>query len=114
MSEFIRDFNERVRRIDGKHARLKSGYVGKVRPDGLIIFKPPRRRVAIPLHGLAYLFLGFVFFKAVVLAHLGAITYEERVSQLSEGHLIEQVGAAIMWPDPLSHSVARYLVPVLR
>jgi len=114
MSDSINDFNDRLRRIDGRHARLKGGYVGKIRSDGLIVFKPRRRRLTIPLRGVLYLVLGFVFFKAVILAHLGGIAYEARVAQLAEGHIIEQAGAAIMQPDPLSRWMAGYLAPVLR
>lgn len=114
MSDAIREFNARLRRIDGHHARLERGYVGKVRSDGLIVFKPRRRRPTIPVRGLTYLVLGFIFFKAVVLAHLGGVTYEARVAQLAEGHLLEQAGAAIMRPDPLSRWMAGYLTPVLR
>jgi hypothetical protein len=114
MSDAIRDFNARLRRIEGHHARLTSGYVGKVRKDGLIVFQPRRRRRVLPLRGLIHLALGFVFFKAVVLAHLGGVAYEARVAQLADGHLIEQAGAAIMRPDPLSRWMAGHLAPVLR
>jgi len=114
MSDATRDFNARLHRIGRRHARLDRGYVGKVRSDGLIVFKPRRRRATIPVRGLIYLVVGFVFFKAVVLAHLGGVTYEARVAQLAEGHLIERAGAAIMQQDPLSRWMAGYLAPVLR
>lgn len=114
MSDATRHFNARLRRIDTHRARLKHGYIGKVRPDGLIVFTPRRRRRAIPWRGLLYLVLGFVFFKAVVLAHLGAVTFEARVAQLADGHAFEQAGAAIMQPDPLTRWMAGYLAPVLR
>lgn len=114
MSDATRHFNARLRRIDTHHARLKRGYVGKVRHDGLIVFKPRRQRRAIPWRGLLTLIFGFVFFKAVVLAHLGAVTFEARVSQLADGHVIEQAGAVILRPDPLTRWIAGYLAPVLR
>jgi len=114
MSDATRNFNARLRRIDEAHARLGRGYVGKVRPDGLIIFAPRRRRWTIPLRGIVHLLLGFIFFKAVVLAHLGGDTYEARIARLAEGHFIEQAGAAIMQPDRLSRWIAGRLAPVLR
>ncbi|MDZ7708752.1 MAG: hypothetical protein U5K36_00505 [Roseovarius sp.] len=114
MSDATRDFNARLRRIDTQHARLDRGYVGKVRPDGLIVFKPRRQRRAIPWRGLLYLVLGFVFFKAVVLAHLGGVTYEARIAQLAGGHVLEQAGAVVMQPDALTRWMAGYLAPVLR
>lgn len=114
MAEIHHGFARRVRRIDVKHARLERGYVGRVRGDGLIEFKPRRRMPAIPWRGLLYLMLGFAFFKAVVIAHLGTVTYEERLARLAAGHVLEQAGAYIMQPDPLSATLAGYLAPVLR
>ncbi len=114
MSDATRNFNARLRRIDESHARLGRGYVGKVRPDGLIVFAPRRRRRMIPLRGILYLLLGFLFFKAVVLAHLGGDTYEARIARLAEGHVLERAGATIMQPDALTRWVAGYLAPILR
>ena len=114
MSDATRDFNARLRRIDTQHAQLERGYVGNVRPDGLIVFKPRRQRRSIPWRGLLYLVLGFVFFKAVVFAHLGGVTYEARITRLAEGHVLEQAGAMVMQPDTLTRAMAGYLAPVLR
>ncbi|MET4102432.1 hypothetical protein ABIE58_001866 [Roseovarius sp. MBR-78] len=114
MSDATREFNARLRRIDASHARLERGYVGKVRSDGLIVFKPRRRRPTVPLRGILYLVLGFIFFKAVVFAHLGGVTYQARVAQLAEGHVLEQAGAWIMQPDMLTRYIAGYFAPVLR
>ncbi|MGX0876195.1 hypothetical protein ACSSV4_000870 [Roseovarius sp. MBR-154] len=114
MSDVHQGFQTRLRSISRKRARSERGYVGKVGRDGLIVFKPRRRMPTIPLRGLLYLILGFVFFKAVVLAHLGAVTYKERIAQLAEGSHFEQAGALVMQPDPLTLIMARYLAPVLR
>jgi len=115
MSDAKRDFNARLRRIDQTHARLEGGYAGKVRSDGLIVFRPRRRsRPALLLRGLIYLCLGFVFFKAVVLAHLGGVTYEARIAHLAGGHVLEQAGAVVMQPDALTRWMAGHLAPVLR
>jgi hypothetical protein len=114
MSDVHQGFQTRLRSISRKRARFERGYVGKVGRDGLIVFKPRRRMPTIPVRGLLYLVLGFVFFKAVVLAHLGAVTYDERIAQLAEGSHIEQAGALVMRPDPLTLIMARYLAPVLR
>ncbi|MGR3461825.1 MAG: hypothetical protein ACU0AX_13815 [Roseovarius sp.] len=114
MSDATRNFNARLRRIDESHTRLGRGYVGKVRSDGLIVFAPRRRRRMIPLRGVLYLLVGFVLFKAVVLAHLGGDAYEARIARLAEGHVLEQTGAKIMHPDALTLWMAGYLAPVLR
>jgi len=114
MSDATRDFHARLRRIDNHHARLGRGYVGKIRSDGLIIFKPRHRRPSVSVRGLLYLVLGFVFFKAVVLAHLGGASYDARIAQLAQGNVLEYAGAVIMQPDPASRWMAGYLATVLR
>jgi len=113
MADVHQGFRTRLRRIDLKHARLERGYVGKVRDDGLIVFKPRRRMPTLPLRGLLYLVIGFAFFKAVVLAHLGAVTYEERLAALAAGNPLEQAGAFVMRPGPLTGIIAGQLSRVL-
>lgn len=114
MSDGIQDFNARLRRIHSHHARLDRGYVGKVRSDGLIVFRPRRRRAAIPWRGFLYLGLGFVFFKAVLFAYLGDAAYEARVVQLAGGHGLERAGAVVMRPDALTRRIALHIAPILR
>ena len=114
MSDAIRDFNARLRRIDGHHARLDRGHVGKVRRDGLIVFKPMRPRPRLPLRGIAYVVLGVVLFKAVAFAHLGAGAYEARVARLAGGHAGERAGAMLLRPDPVSRWMAGHLSAILR
>ena len=112
MSDSTGEFNARLHRIETQHARLDRGYVGRIRRDGLIVFEPRRRRVAIPVRGLLHLILGFVFFKAAVLVHLGFVTYEARIAQLADGHAIEQAGAWIMQADMLTEYIALTLRPI--
>jgi hypothetical protein len=106
MADIHHGFAKRLRRIDLKHARLERGYIGKVREDGLIEFRPKRRVPAIPLRGLLYLVFGFAFFKAVVLAHLGGVTYQERLAGLAAGNPLERAGAYVMRPDPVTRMIA--------
>lgn len=114
MADIQYGFAKRLRRIDLKHARLERGYMGKVRDDGLIEFRPKSRFPSIPVRGLIYLVIGFAFFKAVVIAHLGGVTYQERIALLAQGSIVEQAGAYVMRPDPLSGMFAAYLAPFLR
>lgn len=114
MADVHQGFRARLRRIDLKHARLDRGYVGRIRDDGLIVFKPKRRMPTIPLRGLLYLVLGFVFFKAVLVAHLGAITYQERLDALAAGNPLERAGAYVMHPDPVTGLLAGYVAQALR
>ncbi|WP_297768540.1 hypothetical protein [uncultured Roseovarius sp.] len=114
MTDAFQGFDTRLKTINRKRTRLERGYVSKVGKDGLIIFRPKRRKGGIPLRGLIYLVAGFVFFKAVIIAHLGGPLYGERVAQLAEGSIVEQAGAVVMQPDPLSVMLAAKIRPALR
>lgn len=114
MSNAFQGFDTRLKSIERKHARIKRGYVGRVGKDGLIVFRPKRRQGGISLRGIVYLVVGFIFFKAVIIAHLGAGLYEERLAQLAEGSVVEQAGAAVMQPDAVSAMFASKLRPFLR
>jgi hypothetical protein len=114
MSEAFQGFDSRLKAIGRKRTRLAQGYVSKVGKDGLIIFRPKRRKSGLPLRGLLYLVLGFTFFKAVIIAHLGAPLYADRLAQLAQGSIVEQAGAVVMQSDPVSQMLSGYLRPILR
>ena len=114
MSDAFQEFDSRLNSIDRKRTKLAQGYASKVGKDGLIIFRPKRRKSGLPLRGLLYLFLGFTFFKAVIIAHLGAPLYEDRLAQLAQGSIVEQAGAVVMQSDPVSQKLSAYLRPILR
>lgn len=114
MSDAFQGFDSRLKAIGRKRTRLAQGYVSKVGKDGLIIFRPKRRKGGLPLRGFLYLVLGFTFFKAVIIAHLGGPLYADRLAQLAQGSLAEQVGAVVMQPDPVSQAMSGYLRPILR
>ncbi|WP_294614647.1 hypothetical protein [Roseovarius sp.] len=114
MSDAFQGFDTRLKAIDEKRARMGRGYVGRVGKDGLIVFRPKRRKGGFPLRGVVYLAAGFIFFKAVIIAHVGASLYQERLAQLAEGSVVEQAGAAVMQPDAVSAMLAGKLRPFLR
>ncbi|WP_245834206.1 hypothetical protein [Yoonia maricola] len=76
--------------------------VKSINSDGLIVAKPRLYRPRFPLKGLlAVLFLGFLF-KGFLFAYLGEAEYVERVAALEGGSVLEQAGAWIMQPDPVT------------
>lgn len=107
-------FDSRLKKIDRSRTRLSRGYAAKVTTDGLIVFRPKRQRARVSLRGLVFLALGFVLFKAMILAHLGSGLYEQRLEALRGGSVIEQGGAFVMQVDPVSQAVAQHLRPLLR
>ena len=50
--------------------------------------------------------LAFLGFKGFLLAHLGALTYVDRVAKLEAGSIVEQMGAWAMRADPVTLWIA--------
>ncbi|WP_421701490.1 hypothetical protein [Aliiroseovarius sp.] len=104
-------FNKRLRDIDSKHRKLSRGYVQLVERDGLLVPVSTRRtaRRGFPFRGLLLTLAGFLVFKAVLLTHLGPITYGERVEKLAGGTTLEQAGAWVMRADPITMWITRQI-----
>ncbi|WP_373051104.1 hypothetical protein, partial [Thalassovita aquimarina] len=97
-----------------KRTRLRRGYVTVVGRDGLIVTKPRRMRRRFPVRGIMLLALGFMGFKALLMAHLGFGIYLDRVENLQKGGMVEQAGAVLMAPEPVSQLLAVQLRPYLK
>lgn len=106
MSDAFFDFDNRLRRINTSRIKLANGYVSVVGDDGLIVVKPRRRRNMLPLRALAFVIIGFMGFKVMILAALGEPVYQDRVETLRAGSTVERAGAWVMQADPISTSVA--------
>ena len=113
MTNSFAEFDSRLKRIDRNRSRLASGYSAKVTSNGLIVFRPKRRDASFSVRGLLYLVAGFLIFKSVILAHLGEVTYAERVGALQSGTVVEQAGAYVMQEEIVTSTIANYLRPYL-
>lgn len=117
MVETRDDFAARLGKLGKKHKKMTNGYTTKVGRDGLLIVTPKRRRI-IPggagIKLLVLVVLGLVAFKAFALATVGPITYNERLSELQNGTIIERAGAVAMSIDPVTAALADGVGPVLR
>ncbi|MEM6483114.1 MAG: hypothetical protein AAF922_01090 [Pseudomonadota bacterium] len=111
MSNPYETFDARLKRIDRKRARLANGYSAKVTNEGLIVFRPKRRRASFSVRGLLLLVVGFFVFKGMILAHLGGTVYDLRVDALKQGTVVEKAGAVIMAKDDVTAAVAEVLRP---
>lgn len=107
------NFDARLKKIDRTRSRMVGGYSAQVTKQGLIVFRPKRRRTGFSVRGLAFLILGFFLFKGVVLAHLGQTVFDQRVAALNTGTVVEQAGAFVMQSDPVSVQIANQLRPFL-
>ncbi|MGC1496799.1 MAG: hypothetical protein WA790_13395 [Sulfitobacter sp.] len=107
-------FIKRLNVLGRKHEQMTHGYVTKVGKDGLITVKPKAKRRGFPLKGLVLLVLGFFAFKAFILVSFGPVTYEERLSKLENGTVIEMAGAKVLGIDPITAVMAEYAGSILR
>lgn len=101
------EFDRRLRRIERKHQRMSRGRVAVVDDSGLVSYRARRRAPRLPLRGLLMLAAGFLAFKALVLTHLGAETYDARLAALQSGTVVEQAGAWLMQADPVTVWIAQ-------
>ena len=113
MSDSFQEFDARLSRIVRRNTRLAYGYNSRVSRDGLIVFKPKRRRASLPLNKLMTLVIVFFGFKALVLAQVGIESYNQRLEALNEGTFVEQVGAWAMQADGVTVGLAKALWPLM-
>lgn len=115
MQDPYSNFQSRLKKLARKHSAMAHGFATVMRPDGLIVVQPKRRRApGIPLRGLTYLLIGFFVFKGFMLSSLGPATYEDRLGRLQDGTVIEQAGAWVMQIDPLTLMLSQMIGPILR
>jgi hypothetical protein len=113
MSESHLNFEQRLRRLERKHAALAGGFVTQVQSDGLVVIRPKRLRASFPLRPVLLFIAAFFLFKGFLLAQLGEVTYDDRVAKLRDGTAVEQVGALLMQKDPVAEFTASYMVKIL-
>jgi len=106
---YMKSYAKRVRKINKKHRKMGNGVVHSVNHDGLIIARPKRSGVRIPLMGIAIGIAAFFAFKVFLLIYLGQATYNDRVDVLQNGSFIEQAGAYVMSADTVTKSLATYV-----
>lgn len=114
MSQTVENFDHRLKRVNKRHSRMRdNGVVAKLGKDGLISAYPRRRMPRFPLKGFLVLFAAALLYKGFLLAYLGAATYDNRVSALAEGSIVEQGGAWVLQADPATQLVASVIKPFI-
>ncbi len=100
------EFDQRLHQIERSHRKLERGYKVQLRDDGLIVAKPCRkssRCVTKSLFAILFVLMGFKIF---LFAQIGSQAYGERVAELQKGSVAQQLGAYVMYPDPLTVMLA--------
>lgn len=107
-------FDARIKALGEKHRRMTHGYGTRVGRDGLITVIPKRHRRGVPWKLILMFVVGFMGFKALMVASVGPITYNERLAKLEHGTLVEQAGAKVLTIDPVTARLVHIAGPVLR
>lgn len=107
------DFDQRIRRLSRRHAQLSRGHATYMRPDGLLVTAPCRRRSYLSLRVILFAVVAFFAFKAFLIAAVGGVTYDARVERLAQGNPAEAVGAWAMQSDRLSELMAQEMARLL-
>jgi hypothetical protein len=98
----MRDFDERLRRIDRQHRTLSRGFVLAVNRDGLIVAKPETSRFRFPWRVLLLLLVAVMGFKVALHAYIGPEAYADRLERLGDGTIAERVSAYALHADPVT------------
>ena len=114
MADSFSQFDNRLKRIARSHRDFSRGYTAVVGNDGLITIKAKRPKRNLPVQGMVLLLIGFVCFKALMLAHLGPDAYGDRVGKLEAGSIVEQAGAWVMQADFATQWIATQIGPFMR
>ncbi len=103
-------FNQRLHEIESRHKGRSSGFVRLVERNGILApAERVRARNGLPVRGIVLSLLAFLGFKGFLMAHLGAITYVDRVAKLEAGSIVEQMGAWAMRADPVTLWIAQQI-----
>ena len=102
----MKDFDERLRRIDRRHRTLSRGFVLSVSRDGLIVARPETSRFRFPWRVILFLLVAVMGFKIVLHAYIGPEAYGDRLARLSNGTVAEQVSAYVLHADPVTVWIA--------
>lgn len=114
MSYRLNTFDKRLRRISRAHQKASYGYTPVVGADGLIEIRPRHQKAPFPIRNVALFVVGFLCFKAIVMASIGLAGFNDRVEILKSGTYVEQAGAWVMQADPASIWIAAQIGPFIR
>lgn len=105
----MRDFDDRLRRIDRRHRSLSRGFVLSVSRDGLIVARPETSRFRFPWRALLFLLVAMMGFKVMLHAYIGPEAYGERLTRLANGTVAERMSAYALYADPVTVWVADFV-----
>ncbi len=103
------EFSQRVQRISRQHRKLSRGHVATIAPTGLIELKPQRKSSGSAMRSLLACLVVLMGFKGFLYNQIGETAYGLRILQLQNGSVLEKIGASVMYPDPITVTIAGVL-----
>ena len=100
------EFGNRLNQINRRHRKLADGYVVAVEPDGLMVARPRRKSSHQTIRSLFFCLIIMMVFKGFLYVKSGEQAYQDRVALLQGGTVVEQVGAYVMYADPITKWIA--------
>jgi len=103
--------------LSDKGQQSSNEYVTLVDKNGLIQVVPRKKKSVLstaPLRLIVLFFLLITVFKALAVLNVGITTYEEQLTALPGGNVVEQAGAFVLSVDPLTHTIIQGIEPLVR
>ncbi|WP_375265689.1 hypothetical protein [Planktotalea sp.] len=94
-----------------------SQYSTTVDKNGLVQVVPrkkSRRSFGAPIRLILLFGVLITIFKALAVLNVGLTAYEEQLTALSSGNIVEQVGSVLLSVDPLTNAVIQGIAPLIR
>ncbi|MGI3163314.1 hypothetical protein [Pseudooceanicola sp. 200-1SW] len=114
MTQSLRDFDDRVRRIE-KNARRAGGMRFEVDQYGTTRRRTVRRFGLWRLvRGVVVMVLALYLFKVIAFAFLGEAGFTHRAEALAKGAPWEQAVGRLMQVDPLTEELGNLLRPYIK
>lgn len=99
-------FLQRLSRIGEFHRQMALGHVAAMNPDGLVVAQPVKPKSNSTARSLFLCLVIMWAFKIYLHASIGATAYQERITLLQDGSVIQRVGAFVMAADPVTVWIA--------
>lgn len=103
-------FVQRLRRIGDTNRKMAHGHVAVMNVDGLIVAQPMKVKSNSTVRSLFLCLIILWAFKIFLHASIGGAAYQERVSALQAGSMVQKLGAFVMVADPATVWIANMAV----
>ena len=95
-------FGQRLSRIGQHHRQIALGHATVMNSDGLLVVQPMKAKSNSTARSLFICLVVMWAFKIAMHVSMGGVAYQERVTALSTGTIVQKVGGFAMTADPVT------------